>query len=565
MSTPQSLGNAPPSWSTVQHSRDATFQGGCHLDNGYCIAASACGSAVVDAQESQYLEPSDDRAVSISEALQLSSYPIVSDPQVLAASPNLVGHLSRESDSVQVALPLGHVAGKNRASSIDSPFVDHTRGYSGMQVHASDYITNHNTALPPSYLSPLPPYAMEQSSGYPRVIGDVSTSGDLDNIFTAPMMGLGPVLSSHDGTAGQVTGPNAPWPWLPNSAAPPPQALRQSDDFAIGNVPLPPNQAPFFNMHHALQYIPGHQSLTSIPSQSNSMSYSTSHGYNWPHPSFPIPNQNSPSLFQQEHLGYPSSVQPHYARPVDPPGFHGGVRELGGRNEGDSHHELSHHGATQYSRQMHRHYSRLQEATRSYSIALDTESKVHGDHPSHTLSDHKTHSFYNRAAYAPGDHTTGGAVDDYGNFDASKVNLEQVVDLPPQLPLPPNQLSLSPPKLHLHDCVSPIGDRSPSRTSHCTDRPATAQSPSSTRPPGASYHNDSTSCGWREDAGDGCSERVNCSNLKEHLISAHGINNTGQNTKIICRWCPSERSKGVLRKNLPRHVKEVHLGCRRGY
>lgn len=219
----------------------------------------------------------------------------------------------------------------------------------------------------------------------------------------------------------------------------------------------------------------------------------------------------------------------------------------------------------QYPRQMHRHYSCLQEATRSYSIALDTESKVLGDHLSHTLSDHKTHSFYNRAAYAPGDHTTGGAVDDYGNFDASKVSLGQVVDLPPQLPLPPNQLPISPCQLHSHDRVSPIGGRSPSRTSRRIGRSATAQSPSSTRPPKVSYHNNSTSCGWREDAGNGCSERVNCSNLKKHLISAHGINNTGENTEIICRWCPSDRSKGVLRKNLPRHVKEVHLGCRRGY
>ncbi|KAI6020680.1 hypothetical protein BKA83DRAFT_11814 [Pisolithus microcarpus] len=246
MSTPPSLGNAPPSGSMVQCSRDLTFQGGCHLEHGYRIAASAYGSATVDAQESQYCEPSshDDRAVLISKVLQLSSCPIISDPQVLAGSSNLVGHLSRESDIK------------------DSFFVDHTRGYSDMQVHASDYITNHNTAIPPSYPGLLPPYALEQLSGYPQESGDVPVFGELDNSFAAPMMDLGPILSPHDGTAGQVTGPNAPWSQLPNSAAPPPQELQPLGDFAICNVPLPPNQGPFFNALHALLYTPGHQSLT---------------------------------------------------------------------------------------------------------------------------------------------------------------------------------------------------------------------------------------------------------------------------------------------------------------
>lgn len=140
-----------------------------------------------------------------------------------------------------------------------------------------------------------------------------------------------------------------------------------------------------------------------------------------------------------------------------------------------------------------------------------------------------------------------------------------MVDLPPQLPPPPNQLQISPRQLHSPDRVSSIGARSPSRTPRRTRRSATAPSPLSTRPPKACYHNEFTSCGWRDDTGRDCGADINCGNLKKHLIFAHGIYNTEENAKIICRWCPSEQSDGVLRKNLPRHVKEVHLGCRRGY
>ncbi|KAI6020760.1 hypothetical protein BKA83DRAFT_231850 [Pisolithus microcarpus] len=379
-----------------------------------------------------------------------------------------------------------------------------------------------------------------------------------------------PIPSHHDYTAGRMTGSNAPWPRLPNSAALPPREPHLSDDFAVGNVPPPPKEGPFFNTPrptnslHALQHIPEHQSLSRIPSQSNSMSYSASHshGYNRSYPPFPMPNQNSPSRFLQEHLRYPSSVQPHYARPVDPPGFHGGIGGLGGRYEGDSHIELSHHGTIQYTRQMYMwHRSRLvqQGVTPSYSNGLDTESKVHGDRPSRTLSDHETHSFHNYAAYVPGEHTTGGAVDDYGNFDESKVNSERVVGLPPRLPLPPNQLPLSPRKCHSHDRLSPIAAR---RTSRHARRSATdAQSRSSTKPRKVCYRNAPTPCGWRDDTGSECGELVNCGNLKDHFATAHPIKKTAEDVKIICRWCRSQRA--VMRKNFPRHLKEVHLGSAR--
>ncbi|KAI5997465.1 hypothetical protein EDD15DRAFT_2245877 [Pisolithus albus] len=367
-----------------------------------------------------------------------------------------------------------------------------------------------------------------------------------------------PIPSHHDYTAGRMTDPNATWPRFPNSADPPPQEPHPSDDFAMGNVPPPPKEGPFFNTPdptnplHALQYNPGHQSLTRIPPQPNSMSS---------YPRFSTLNQESPSLIPQEHLGYPSSVQPHYARPVAPPGSRGGIGELGGSYEGDGYHELGHHDTTQYTRHMYGHLSRLQGVTPSYPNGLDTEGKVHHDNPSRTFSDNKTHSFHNYAAYVPGEHTTGDAVNDCNNFDESKVNSEHVVGLPPQSPLPPHQLPLSPRKLHPHDRVSPIAARNLSKTSRHARRPATPQSRLSTKPRKVCYRDMSTSCGWRDDTGRECGKPVNCGNLNDHFATTHPIKKTAEDVKIICHWCRSKRA--VMRKNFPRHLREVHLGSAR--
>ncbi|KAI5992943.1 hypothetical protein EDD15DRAFT_2367706 [Pisolithus albus] len=541
---PFSLDHAPPSRSTVPHSQGLTH-------HGHHTAAS---------WDSQYLKllSRGSRAVPIFEVPQSSSRPYISAPQVVPCS----------SDA---ALSLEFFVDQHRPQSIDPRMVDLTRDFWVTQGNASDFITNHVDTALPSYTSPRLPHVAEWPSGYPWESRDIPTFGDLDNSFAAPTMG--PIPSPHDCTAG----PNAPWPRLSNSAAPPPREPYPSDDFAIGNVPLPSNQGPFLNISHptnplhALQYIPGHQPLTCILPLSNPMSYSTSHGYNQYYPPFPTLNQDSPSWIPQDHFGYSSPVQPHYAVPVHPPGFHGGVGILGDRYEVDSHHELSHQDTIQY---MYKHLSRLEGVTstpRRYSDGLDDDSKIrprapgildnhvariHDDHPSHTLSDHEAHRFCDYAAYVSGERTAGGGVDDYGGFDEGKVNSER-----PQLLLPSNRLPLSPRKLHSHDCVSPIAARGLSRTSRRARRSVTAQSRSSTKPRKVCYRNASTPCGWRDDTGSECGEPVNCGNYKVHFATAHYIKNMAERVIIICRWCRSQRA--VMRKNFPRHLKEVHLGSAR--
>ncbi|KAI6154530.1 hypothetical protein EDD17DRAFT_1076555 [Pisolithus thermaeus] len=97
-SFPLFLGHAPPSRSTVPHSRALTFQGSRHLDHRHYTAVSGYGSATVDARGSQCLKPStgDDYAVSVSEALQLPGRPIIPTP-LLARSSDLTRYLCRES------------------------------------------------------------------------------------------------------------------------------------------------------------------------------------------------------------------------------------------------------------------------------------------------------------------------------------------------------------------------------------------------------------------------------------------------------------------------------------
>ncbi|KAI5992926.1 hypothetical protein EDD15DRAFT_956238 [Pisolithus albus] len=173
---------------------------------------------------------------------------------------------------------------------------------------------NHgNTLLPPYPSSLLLPRA--------------SRFGVPGSTFSAPTMGLGALPSSHDSTAGQVIDSNAPRPQFPNS-------VRRSLQAPHPRLP-------------ALSYTSTHQSLTHIPSESNSTSYCT-----------PTSNQNSSSWSPQERPGYPSPVQPHFQHiySAGPPGFHTG-------------------------NQMELHAPRT----------LDNyPAQGHSDHPSHTLSDHKS-------------------------------------------------------------------------------------------------------------------------------------------------------------------------------
>ncbi|KAI6105104.1 hypothetical protein EV401DRAFT_2013672 [Pisolithus croceorrhizus] len=198
-------------------------------------------------------------------------------------------------------------------------------------------------------------------------------------------------------------------------------------------------------------------------------------------------------------------------------------------------------------------------------ILDDHSVKVLGDRSSHTLSNYKTHSFCNSATNIPDNHSTGGGVDDYGYFKATKFNPEQVVGLPSQLPLPPNQLPLSSRKLHSHDHGSRVKGKGLSKTSRHTPRSATLRSHPTRLSKACSAHccNVSRPCGWRDDEDRECGMPVNCSNCADHLSTVHGIKNKARDVKITCRWCPSEPETAIIRNNFSRHVKEMHLGCPR--
>ncbi|KAI5992929.1 hypothetical protein EDD15DRAFT_2367698 [Pisolithus albus] len=168
--------------------------------------------------------------------------------------------LATFSLSAQVASSLDYAVDQNGSSSIDPRLLDRTQG------HAFDYTMNHGSTLQPSYPSSL-------------LLLHASMFGVPVNSFSVPTMGLNPIPSSHDSTAGQVIDSSAPWPRLPNLVRP--------------SLQVPHPRLP------ALSYTSTHQSLTHTPSQSNSTSYSTL-----------MSNHNPSSWSPQEHPGYPSPVQP---------------------------------------------------------------------------------------------------------------------------------------------------------------------------------------------------------------------------------------------------------------
>ncbi|KAI6125182.1 hypothetical protein EV401DRAFT_1939652 [Pisolithus croceorrhizus] len=428
MSTSPHPGPAPPIRSTVQHPQGLTCQGDHHVEHRQYNAAPSQGSAGVGAREPQCLDSSTGGAYSvrISEALRLPSYPIIPAP-LLARNASLVGYLSVEPGSAQVALSLGYVAGENSAS-----FIGHT----------SNYITNHNTTLPPSYTSLLPPFAIEQSSGHPQESGDDSTFGYLDNDLTVPTTCLGSVPSLRGRASGQMIGSGAPWSSLSNPLLPSLPEAHPSDDFTISSIPLPPEQTrtgtvvpPQFHSGFATRPTKQIRPWTPfpyaypIPSQSNSTSYSTSDGSVSSYPSFSMPNQDSSSCSPRERLGYPLPVHSPYSRTVGLPGFYG----FDARSEMELH---------------------------AWCPLDNPTAHVLGDHPSRALSNHMTCLFRSHVTHIPDDHATSGGVDDYGFFDESKLDSERVVGPPPQLSPPPNQLPLSPYRLHVHNRVSRIKGRS---------------------------------------------------------------------------------------------------------
>ncbi|KAI6094247.1 hypothetical protein EV401DRAFT_2050569 [Pisolithus croceorrhizus] len=415
-------GPASPIRSTVQHPQGLTCQGDHHVEHRQYNVAPSQGSAGVSAREPQCLDSStgDAYSVRISEELELPSCPIIPAP-LLACNSSLVGYLSVEPSSAQVPLSLGYAAGENSAS-----FIGHT----------SNYMTNHNTTLPPSCTSLLPPFAIEQSSGRPQESGDVSTFGYLDNDLTGPTTCLGSVPSLRGRASGQTIGSGAPWSSLSNSLLPSLPGAHPLDDFAISSIPLPPEQIrtgtvvpPQFYSSFTTRPTEQIRPWTPfpyaypIPSQSNSTSYSTPDGSISPYPSFSMHNQNSSSSSPQEHLGYPLPCYSPYSRTVGLPGFRG----FDPRSEMELH---------------------------AWGPPDNHTAHVLDDQPSRALSNHLTCLFRSHVTHIPDDHTTSGGVDDYGSFDESKLNSD------PQLSPPLNQLPSSPHRLHVHNRVSRIKGRS---------------------------------------------------------------------------------------------------------
>ncbi|KAI6117355.1 hypothetical protein EDD16DRAFT_1008691 [Pisolithus croceorrhizus] len=361
------------------------------------------------------------------------------------------------------------------------------------------------------------------------------------------MTDLGFVPSLYDCAFGEVTGSDAPWTWLPNLLLPSLQELHPSDDFTGGNVPLPSEQtqtkmvaAAQFPSSLATQLTNQICPWTSFSytcpnsSQSNSTSYSTSDGYVPFYPFFPLPNQNSAFWSLQEHVGFPFPTHPRYTRPQDLPSLHG--PDVGGNVE-----------------------------PHASGILNDRTAQVLNDHPLCTLSDYETYPSRNHSTHIPENDTAGGRVDGHGNFDEGKFNSEQVVDLRPQSLLPPKQLLLPSCKLRSHHCVSRIEDRSLSGTFRRTRRSATQSRITMRLPKARSVcdHNVSHSCGWRDDKGRECGIPISYSECADHFAAAHDIKDIAWNVRIICLWCFSEPQKEVIRKNLLRHLREIHLRCSR--
>lgn len=432
-------------------------------------------------------------------APELLSRPTVS-PSFPVPGSSLVGYLEGDQD----AQPAGYIVDGNGKSSIVPPSVSRVHHYWCPQDHASEYVT-----LTSSYTSLPPLDAVGQFPGYPQETGDVSTSGDLDYDFARPM-GLGSIAPFHDHTAGEVINSNALWLGHSSPLLPLLQELRPSNDFTSENVPSTPEQIRT-EMEVPVRFLssfaekPIKQTHLAkpfpygypTPTQSNSTSYPTVDDY--------ISSHLDPiSSFQSLHgyLGTPLPVHPHYTMSAHLPLFHG------------------------------------------FRVGTSMESRT-----TSTLDDHTARMIFD-------------AVDDYGKIDTSKYSSEQVVG-PCSLSLgPPNQLPSPPRELDSHDQLSHVEDRSVSGPFHDAGRSATSQSRTLTTLPKTRSicdRNVCSPCGWRNDDGKECGIPITYGDCKNHLAAVHNIKNIAWYVEIICRWCSSKAQKKVKRKNMLRHLREVHL------
>ncbi|KAI6038143.1 hypothetical protein EDC04DRAFT_2697461 [Pisolithus marmoratus] len=70
-------------------------------------------------------------------------------------------------------------------------------------------------------------------------------------------------------------------------------------------------------------------------------------------------------------------------------------------------------------------------------------------------------------------------------------------------------------------------------------------------------------CGWQNEDGEPCGERVSYVNCAEHFAAFHDIKSMAKDVEVLCRWCPLSGETKIIRKNILRHLREVHLCCRR--
>ncbi|KAI6038128.1 hypothetical protein EDC04DRAFT_2039154 [Pisolithus marmoratus] len=376
---------------------------------------------------------------------------------------------------------------------------------------------NHNaTPSSPYATNLLQLYAIGRQLRYSHEDGNVSTFGDLDHGSARPTMGLFSI-PFHDRTSGQIDSnavSSSPLPFL--------QDTHPSGDLTSGNFLLSPEQFQT-EMAALAQFLssPTTQPINQThlrtpfpytcptPSQPNSTSYSTADSYTSHYPSvqIQIPNQilSSQPQSSQERLGYPFPAHIPLTRPSNPPGFH-------------------------------RYHARGRTGPGTTDTSDNRTAHILSDHPLSALSDQRVHPFSNHATYLPDDHTAG-SIDDYGQFDKSKCNYEQVVDSLPQSSLPPDQLSL-------------------------TRIEGGNQSQTPTRPPkarSACDRNVCIPCGWRDEDGRKCGMPIRYDDCAGHFAAVHDIENITWDVRIFCRWCSSKTQRKVLRKNLLRHLREVHM------
>ncbi|KAI6117344.1 hypothetical protein EDD16DRAFT_1588185 [Pisolithus croceorrhizus] len=63
--------------------------------------------------------------------------------------------------------------------------------------------------------------------------------------------------------------------------------------------------------------------------------------------------------------------------------------------------------------------------------------------------------------------------------------------------------------------------------------------------------------------GNPCGVLVTHHNCAAHFAEAHDIKDMAADVEVPCRWCPLSVEKKVVRHNILRHLREVHLRCRR--